>query len=141
MFISNRDSSRTLFFQVWEKQLKSEVMEPLEHLILNVIMTHPEYHYIFDDKENMSRDFDNNSDIENPFLHMGLHIALSEQLGTDRPPGIRAQYQRLMNKYNDEHQVQHRVMECLQKSLWQAQIAGKMPDESLYLECVSNSGK
>ena len=138
MFVSDRDSSRTIFFQVWEKQLNSELMEPLEHLISYIISIHPEYHHIFDNKENMSRDFNDTNDMENPFLHMGLHIAVREQLDTNRPPGITVQYQRLLKKYQSEHQAQHLLMECLQKSLWQAQIEGAIPDESAYLECVSN---
>ena len=116
-------------------------MEPLEHLISNVIKAHPEYHYIFDDKENLLSDFNDNTDIENPFLHMGLHIALSEQLGTDRPPGIVAHYRRILNSFNDEHQAQHRVMECLQELLGQAQIQGVMPNEAQYLECINSIRK
>lgn len=138
MFVSDRDSSRTLFFQVWEKQLNAELMQPLEHMISDVISIHPEYHYIFNDKDNMSRDFNNSNGVENPFLHMGLHIAILEQLQTDRPPGIKQQYQRLLEKYQNEHQAQHLIMDCLQKSLWQAQHDGETPDESAYLECVSS---
>jgi hypothetical protein len=138
MFVSDRESSRNIFIQVWQKQLNSELMEPLEHLISHVISVHPEYHYIFDEKEIISKDFNKDTGIENPFLHMGLHIAVSEQLGTDRPQGIAEHYQRLVNKYKDEHQVQHQLMECLQKSLWHAQIDGGIPDEADYLDCVSS---
>jgi hypothetical protein len=34
------------------------------------------------------RDFTRPGEGENPFLHMGLHLALREQIATDRPAGI-----------------------------------------------------
>ncbi|WP_204318325.1 DUF1841 family protein [Serratia marcescens] len=37
----------------------------------------------------------------NPFLHMGLHLAVREQVATDRPQGIRTVYTKLIEKYQD----------------------------------------
>ena len=67
---------------------------------------------------------------------MGLHIAIHEQLGTDRPPDIRAAYQALRSRLDGAHAVEHRRMDCLEQTLWHAQRDGREPSASDYLECV-----
>jgi hypothetical protein len=69
----------------------------------------------------------------NPFLHLSMHMALREQVGTDRPQGIRAVHARLAAR-SDVHDAEHQMMEALGRALWEAQRAGRMPDERLYLE-------
>ena len=73
---------------------------------------------------------------ENPFMHMGMHIAIREQVMTDRPQGIAAAYRQLVERLGDQHQAEHRIMECLGEMLWKAQRSGGMPDESAYLACI-----
>ena len=70
----------------------------------------------------------------NPFLHMGMHIAIQEQLGSNRPAGILDVYQQLCQRTGDSHAVEHAMMECLGETLWEAQRAGRDPDERLYLQ-------
>ena len=72
----------------------------------------------------------------NPFLHMGLHLALREQLGTNRPAGIALVHQRLMQRGVEAHAAEHRMMGVLGETLWQAQRAGRAPDERQYLEAL-----
>jgi len=74
--------------------------------------------------------------LENPFLHMGLHMAVREQISIDRPPGIRALHAHLASRHGDVHDAEHILTECLGQTLWQAQRDGKMPDESHYLDLV-----
>ena len=89
MFVESRDESRQFFFTVWEKMAHGEALSPLEALIAEVIRAHPEYHRVLGQGERaLARDFAAGD--TNPFLHMGLHMAVIEQLQTDRPPGIRA---------------------------------------------------
>jgi hypothetical protein len=78
--------------------------------------------------------------MENPFLHMGMHIAIQEQINADRPPGSTSCYRSLLGKHPDEHKLQHRMMECLGRALWQAQRDRTMPDEAAYLECLRKLG-
>ncbi|MBI3570709.1 MAG: DUF1841 family protein [Gammaproteobacteria bacterium] len=73
----------------------------------------------------------------NPFLHMGMHIAIEEQLALDQPRGIRAHYQQLLARLADEHAVQHRMMECLGEWLWRAGRNGAAPPETDYLNCLA----
>ena len=85
----------------------------------------------------LATDFDALDRLGNPFLHMGLHIALIEQLQTDRPAGIRELYQRLLvQEFQDTHRVEHAIMECLAKALARAGENAAPPDEIAYLESV-----
>ena len=71
---------------------------------------------------------------ENPFLHMGLHLAIREQLSIDRPPGVRQIQQTLAARLGDEHDAEHVLMEALAETLWEAQRGGQPPDERRYLD-------
>jgi hypothetical protein len=82
------------------------------------------------------RDFFPETGETNPFLHLGMHIAIEEQLSIDQPPGIRGYYQKLLSRYPDEHTVQHRMMECLNEMLWQASRQAAAPQEKIYLDCL-----
>ena len=89
MFIQNRAESRAFFYNVWKKQKSRLSLDPLEVIIFDVISTHPEYHCYLDDEKSI---YQNNSSAENaeinPFLHMGMHIALKEQINSNKPVGI-----------------------------------------------------
>ncbi len=71
---------------------------------------------------------------ENPFLHMGLHIAVREQASIDRPPGVRELEQALAARLGSEHDADHVLMEALAETLWESQRSGQAPDERRYLE-------
>ena len=127
---------RQMFFAAWRKFRNKEPMEPLEDLIAAIITQHPEYHTLLEDDSNLDRDYTVEQGQTNPFLHMAMHIAISEQLGTQRPDGIVSIYQTLMKSIGDQHQVEHRMMDCLGEMIWQAQRDGTTPSESVYLECL-----
>ena len=69
-------------------------------------------------------------------IFRGMHITLAEQLSTDRPPGIRDLYQRMAHAAGDAHEAEHQMMECLGQVLWEAQRAGRQPDEHAYIGCL-----
>jgi len=137
MFVESRDQSRQFFFVVWEKMARGEALSPLEALIAEVIRAHPEYHVVLGQGERaLVRDF--GAGDTNPFLHMGLHVALIEQLQTDRPAGITALYKQLVSQAShDVHGLEHRIMEQLAGALWAASQRGGMPDEQDYLARLS----
>lgn len=137
MFVQNRESSRGFFFEVWRKHQAREPLEPLQQLVLGVILEHPEYHGLLQDAASAAQlEFDVGSGNSNPFLHMGMHIAIKEQVQTDRPPGIRKIFLSLCEKHQEQHKVEHKLMECLGSMLWQAQMSNRLPDEDSYLECL-----
>jgi hypothetical protein len=137
MFSSNRDDIRRFFLTAWRKHQDGEVASPLEHMVASIVARHPEYHALLADEETaLAADFQEAHGIPNPFLHLGMHISLQEQLDTDRPSGIRVLYQQAGRRTGDAHAAEHLMMECLAKTLWEAQSTGAMPDEARYLDCL-----
>lgn len=133
----NRDSSRLFFIEVWRKYHAGIILEPLESLVAGVIIQHPEYHELLENRAAaLETDFDPDAGETNPFLHMGLHITLQEQYAADRPRGIRELYQIGLEHMGDAHILEHRMMECLGEVLWRAQRDQVMPDEQDYLERI-----
>lgn len=136
MFGQDRQRLRRYYLQAWQKQQTGVAMEPLESLIANVIGQHPEYHAMLQSEDALEKDFTPEQGQSNPFLHMGMHISLAEQISTDRPAGIRDTYQKIRNKLGDAHAAEHHMMECLGLALWEAQQQNRAPDEQAYLECL-----
>lgn len=136
MFGQDREQIRRFFSTSWNKRLQDAPLQPLEQLVVQVIEQHPEYHAHLGDDDRLQRDFMPEQGETNPWLHMGMHISLGEQLGADRPPGIRSLYQKIAARNGDPHAAEHAMMECLGMALWEAQRANRAPDEKSYLECL-----
>lgn len=130
---SERDNLRQVFFDAWNKHQNNALIEPLEAQIITIITQHPEYHGFLNQLEQLEQDhfFE-----QNPFLHMSLHLAIQEQIATNRPSGIKVIYSKLCVSLQDTHAVEHKMMDCLASILWNAQTTGKMPDENHYLEML-----
>lgn len=139
IFSQNRDQLRQFYCEVWRKHRADEPLEPLEIQIRDVILMHPEYHTLLDHPEQaLGREYLPEFGETNPFLHMGLHLAIHEQLATDRPAGIRALVTELRPHWPDMHAFEHRMMDCLAEMLWRSQHDGEPPDEAAYLRCLSH---
>jgi len=136
-FGEQRQDTRSFFFAVWQKMANNTPLLPLEAQIADVIQIHPEYHSVISDPE---KNLDQNYSIEkgqsNPFLHMGMHLAIREQVQTDRPSGIQSIFKMYVHQYQDEHVAEHHMFESLGEILWQAQQAGSAPNEQRYLELL-----
>ena len=139
--IQDRESSRQMFLDVWSKHRDGVYLQPLEKIIHGVIAEHPEYHYLLDSNgDYLMQDFPPESGQANPFLHMGMHIAIREQVQANRPAGIARIYMKLQSRFKTPHDLEHRIMECLGKALWTAQRNNTLPDEAAYLECIKSIG-
>ncbi len=137
MFGQDRSQLRQMYFDAWRKQQGGELMQPLEAMIAEIIVLHPEYHALLEQGEDaLDKDFLPEVGETNPFIHMGMHIAIREQLATDRPIGITLAHKKLLLRLQDVHEVEHQIMECLGESLWEAQRNNHAPNESQYLQCV-----
>jgi Domain of unknown function (DUF1841) len=137
LFGQSRDELRQVYFKTWKKYQDHLPLEPLEKIIAEVIVRHPEYHPLLQDQDStLTRDYLPEAGESNPFLHMGMHIGIHEQLTTDRPAGIRSLYQQLLRRHQDAHAVEHMIMECLAEMIWQAQRNKVAPDEVNYLACL-----
>ncbi len=137
MFSSDRDAMRRQYLDAWRKYRDGQPLTPLETMIGKVVSEHPEYHPLFEDAGRaVDADWQPEDGETNPFLHMGLHLALREQLATDRPPGVRAVHERLTRRLGDHLEAEHRMMEPLAEAMWSAQRTGSMPDEAAYLDAL-----
>jgi hypothetical protein len=130
------EETREIFFLSFEKYMKKELLSPLESQIANVIADHPEYHALFAKKDNLERTYHPELGQTNPFLHLGLHLAIRDQVATNRPVGIRDLFEQLCGIYKDPLAVEHLIMEHLAECLWQAQKSNSMPDEAQYLRSI-----
>jgi hypothetical protein len=133
----DRGQTRDIFFRAWRAHREGRPLEGVEKLIVQVVLRHPEYHPVLEQSDAArERDFFPEAGETNPFLHLGMHIAIEEQLSIDQPPGIRGHYQKLLSRYPDEHAVQHHMMECLGEMLWQASRQKTAPQETVYFDCL-----
>lgn len=132
---AERDELRKVYFDSWYKYNNQLPVEPLEHQIIEIILLHPEYHTLLSNSDNAAIDEYIES---NPFLHMSLHLALTEQITTNRPQGITQIYSTLCTQRQDSHIAQHAMIDCLAEIIWNAQKSGKAPDEKEYLQKLRN---
>lgn len=133
----SRDQLRRVYVDAWRKRRDSLPMEPLEMQIADVIELHPEYQAALEKSDTvLDRDYSPEGGQSNPFLHMGLHLAVRDQLATDRPPGIRAAFKAVTARLGTQHDAEHQVIECLAETMWEAQRSARPPDEKVYLERV-----
>jgi hypothetical protein len=152
LFQPSRAEVRQFFCEAWRKHCTGDVLTPLESVAAHWIAEHPEYHALLssapyaqpDGKRRTEHEHPvsqpEHSDVEsgqsNPFLHLSMHLAISEQLSIDQPAGIRAIYTRLLERLGTPHAAQHVVMECLGQVLWEAQRNGTPPDTAAYLAAL-----
>lgn len=136
MFGNDRNEMRQMFYTAWSNFNKKALLQPLEQVIVNIIQLHPEYHALLEDESTIDKDFTPEMEESNPFLHMSMHIAIQEQLTTQRPASIQHVYQALLSKHQDAHHIEHMLMECLGQMIWQAQRDQTAPNEAHYIECI-----
>lgn len=132
--------TRQMFFQSWSKYLTKQKLSSLEHDIAQVILAHPEYHQLIEHPESCQNSaYYPELGHANPFLHMGLHLAIREQIATNRPTGITSIYNKLLKKHHAPMTVEHLMMEQLAECLWLSQKNNLPPDEKHYLEALENA--
>lgn len=141
MFNPTRDEVRRFFCETWRKAGAGEVLTPLEAIARDWLLQHPEYEAELADPESaQAADYDIAKGQSNPFLHLSMHLSISEQVSIDQPPGIRDAYVRLAARLG-EHEAQHAIMECLGEMLWTAQRNGTPPDGQAYVDCVRRQAR
>jgi hypothetical protein len=133
IFGQDRNELRRMYSDAWARARQEGVLSPLDAQIVKVIEEHPEYQS-FIEHSSIAVDFSPGQGQSNPYLHMGLHLAIRDQLATNRPAGIRDVFERLAKASGDPHAAEHAMLDCLAESLWDAQRNKVPPDEALYLE-------
>ncbi|MBU2675645.1 MAG: DUF1841 family protein [Gammaproteobacteria bacterium] len=136
MFGQDRDELRKMYATAWRKRSERAPLSPLEAQIAAVVEWHPEYHEDVT-SDDLEREYTPDSGRTNPFLHMGLHLGIREQVSTNRPAGIAKIHETLVAQAGDAHAAEHQMIECLAETLWEAQNANTAPDEQRYLRRLS----
>lgn len=137
MFSPSQADVRRFFCAVYDKRLQQQPMEAIETLAGQWIAEHPEYHAELSDVDAaLARLGEPDAQRDNPFLHLSMHLSISEQCSIDQPPGIRQAVELLAARRGDLHDAHHEVMECLGTMLWESQRAGRPPDGQAYIDAV-----
>jgi hypothetical protein len=126
----SREELRAAYRTAWRRRLEGLPLAPLDAQLASLIELHPEYQPLLLGDTDLAQEFG----ASNPFLHMGLHMALREQIGTDRPAGIAGVHRQLAARLGDAHEAEHRMIDVLAQTLGEAQRSGGVPQEELYLE-------
>jgi len=136
IFSNSRDELRRQWLQAWKKARDGTILTPLETQLIDLIIEHPEYHTWLEEGDSCVQDeFHPEGGQSNPFLHLSMHLAIREQVSTNRPSGIANVYKKLSCRYSISD-AEHTMMEALGSALWNAQRAGVTPDEREYLESL-----
>jgi hypothetical protein len=130
----NREQLRQMYLSSWRKYTARQPLQPLEAQVAAVIAEHPEYVPLIESGQALTADYTPEGGGANPFLHMGLHLAIREQVATNRPAGITQIHQELSKRLGTPHTAEHAMLELLAETLWEAQRSGRAPDEQRYLE-------
>jgi hypothetical protein len=105
---------RRFFCAVYAKSRDGQPLEAIETIASLWIAEHPEYHEALGDVEAALRAMGTPDPTNaNPFLHLSMHLSISEQCSIDQPRGIRQAVELLTHKRNSLHAAHHETMECL----------------------------
>jgi hypothetical protein len=137
MFQPSQADVRRFFCGVYAKSRAGQPMEAIELLAGQWIAEHPEFHAELADLDAALAGMTKvEPERTNPFLHLSMHLSISEQCSIDQPRGIRQAVELLAAKRNDLHAAHHEVMDCLGRMVWESQRAGRPPDGAAYIDCV-----
>jgi hypothetical protein len=136
MFTPSSNDVRRFFCEAYRKRRAGEILTPMDAIAADWIEQHPEYHDELTDADAaVAHDYSVEGGKPNPFLHLSMHLSITEQVSIDQPRGIRAAYEALAARVG-EHEAHHGIMECLGEMIWSAQRHGTPPDTDAYVECV-----
>ena len=137
MFNPSQDDVRRFLCGTYRKYRDNQVLTPLENLAARWLAEHSEYHALLaDEPAALAAQFSPEAGKTNPFLHLSMHLSISEQVQVDQPPGIKAAFEALAARFNDPHPAHHVLMECLGEMLWTAQRSKTAPDGAQYVRCA-----
>jgi Domain of unknown function (DUF1841) len=140
MFNPSQSDVRRFFCAVYSKWLVKETMDGIETIAALWIAEHPEYHDDLSDPESaVARDYTVDSGRTNPFLHVSMHLSISEQCSIDQPPGIQAAVESLTSKLDSLHDAHHVAMEALGSMMWESQRSNTQPNGEVYIEAIKKA--
>jgi Domain of unknown function (DUF1841) len=137
MFQPSQADVRKFFCAVFAKWHTAQPMDALETLASQWVAEHPEYHADFaNEAAALEKMYDVEDGKTNPFLHLSMHLSVSEQCSIDQPRGIRQAVELLAARRDSLHDAHHETMEALGKMIWESQRSGRPPDGQAYIDAV-----
>jgi len=137
MFAPSQHDVRRFFCETHSRQREGQPLTPMQTLAAQWIAEHPEYHAELADVDAaLAASYAVEDGRSNPFLHLSMHLTISEQVAIDQPRGIKQAFELLAARLSSAHEAQHQVMECLGEMIWSSQRSGLPPDGQTYLDCV-----
>jgi hypothetical protein len=137
MFTPSQADVRRFFCSVYAKAQTDQPLEAIETIASLWIDEHPQYHAELANEAAALASIQKFEDASsNPFLHLSMHLSISEQCSIDQPRGIRQAVELLTHRLDSLHDAHHAVMDCLGQMMWESQRAGRPPDGHTYIDCV-----
>ncbi|MGC4060768.1 MAG: DUF1841 family protein [Aquabacterium sp.] len=137
MFAPSQEQVRRFFCEAWAKHLAGQPLTPLEAQAADWVTQHPEYH---DDLADVDAAIATVYTVEagrtNPFLHLSMHLSITEQVSIDQPRGIKAALDGLANRLGSLHEAHHVAMDALGEMVWASQRSGKPFDGEAYIDRI-----
>ena len=140
MFNPSQADVRRFFCSVYAKALAGQALEAIEIIASQWMNEHPEYAADLADVDAALAAMDTVQEGRtNPFLHLSMHLSISEQCSIDQPRGIRQAVELLAKRLQSLHDAHHVAMECLGTMLWESQRSGRPPDGEAYVAAVQRN--
>jgi len=137
MFEPSQADVRRFFCSVYAKWRDGQPMDALETLASQWVAEDPEYHADFANVDAaLERMYEVKDGKTNPFLHLSMHLSVSEQCSIDQPRGIRQEVELLTAKRDSLHDAHHETMDALGQMIWESQRSGRPPDGQAYIDAV-----
>lgn len=135
MFAPSQEQVRRFFCETWAKHLAGQPLTPLEMQAADWIVEHPEYHHDLSDVEAaVAAAYTVEEGRTNPFLHLSMHLSITEQVSIDQPRGIKLCIERLASRFNSLHEAHHLAMDALGEMVWESQRSGRPFDGEAYID-------
>jgi hypothetical protein len=106
MFSPSQEDVRRFFCSTYAKARSGVALEAIETIAAQWMDEHPEYAADFADVDTaLATMYEATEGRTNPFLHLSMHLSISEQCSIDQPRGIRQAVELLTHKRNSLHQA------------------------------------
>ena len=137
MFNPSQQDVRRFFCESYRKTLAREILSPIEVIASDWIAQHPEYEVdLADVNAALEAEYPVDQGKTNPFLHLAMHLTITEQISINQPIGIKPAFTQLAQLLQSEHEAHHIMMECLGAMLWESQRNGSPFDGAAYVAAV-----
>jgi hypothetical protein len=140
VFEPSQADVRRFFSSVLQRAQQALPLEGAQALAAPWVMAHPAYHPWLSNEAAALQSIGQPATDE-AFLHLSMHLAITEQCSIDQPPGVRQAVQHLAQRLGSEHEAHHAAMECLQDVLRNSSPQGKPPDGAAYVRDLRRLGQ